>query len=234
MVLKVKKNQKIPLVERFFSVQGEGYHVGRAAIFLRYAGCNLDCKFADGALCDTPWQKANEVLPLPLLMRWIAEQARDCALRPMVILTGGEPTIQPSFNALVASLAAEGYYVAVESNGTCAPAGLELVDWLVVSPKDHVPQRRVKDPPEVLDEVRELVHEYRYVLSGPDAEKPPYLPAPAHFVSPALEADGKGLEALKGYTPKFVTGAVRRCVEIVRNDPRWRLSLQTQKWIQVR
>ena len=108
----------------FCSLQGEGHHTGRAAVFVRFAGCNLRCPF-----CDTDFESYREMTTAELL-------AAVCGYRPrFIVLTGGEPTLQVD-SALVAALQAEQFEVAMESNGThAAPANL---DWLTVSPKGNL------------------------------------------------------------------------------------------------
>lgn len=241
----------LALVEKFVSVQGEGANVGRAAVFLRLSGCNLDCVFADGAVCDTPWRKAREKTTVRDVVKWAVDVVTsrleragtieygaficDAPEPPMVIITGGEPTIAPGFDALVDGLRRVGFYVAVESNGTRWRPSLDGVDWLVVSPKTAISHARDVDP-EPDPRVLETAHEFRYVITGPDDPVPPmHRPLSArHFVSPAVEADGSGLESVRGIVPRFVPGAVERCMEITWGDPRWRISLQSQKWMMVR
>lgn len=249
----------LPLVEKFYSVQGEGFNAGHAAFFVRYAGCNLNCVFADGSVCDTPWQKAQEKISIHDLCTWIretdtatferaansglvvwTEQDAELAQPPLVIITGGEPTMHPTLSALIDALHDSSYPVAIESNGTRYQECLEAVDWLVVSPKNG-PEIRHKLPaqdPEPHPNVLAIAHEFRYVISGPNAPCPPYIENkndPVHYLSPALIADGTGMEWQDpNYFPKFAPGAVERCMEIILADPRWRLSLQTHKWLRVR
>jgi organic radical activating enzyme len=246
--------RSLALVEYFYSVQGEGANTGRAAFFIRFAGCNLNCVFADGAICDTPWQKAREKLTIDQLIFWMKTQLEAHIKHPhdglggrmidwfylpqeqlpIVILTGGEPTMAPAFDELVKALKHWHFTVAVESNGTRWREGLEQVDHLVVSPKDRISHNNPLGSPELDPRVVALPPaEYRYVITGADDTVPPFYPAANHFVSPALASDGSGMENLTG-TPSFAPGAVDRCLEIVQADPRWRLSLQTHKWILVR
>lgn len=225
----------LALVECFYSVQGEGANAGRAAFFIRFAGCNLDCRFADGSVCDTPWRKPNLKL---LWSELLNEIYRTIPPGAMVILTGGEPTMAPAFDRIVYDLKSGGWYVAVESNGTRWRESLTRVDWLVVSPKDRIEHGNPLGDPTPDARVLAYAHELRYVVSGMDAPLPEYhrelLPDVMRYVSPALAADGTGMEHTRGETPAFAPGAVDRCLQIVQNDPRWRLSLQTHKWIRVR
>lgn len=231
----------LPLVERFVSVQGEGFHAGRAAVFVRFAGCNLDCQFSDGSVCDTPWSKATEKVELAEVVDWAGQALPPTKLsnprrRPMLIITGGEPTMARGFSDLALRANGMGYYVAVETNGTTWNDGLDWVHWIACSPKDQVQHGpRAHGSPALHPLVEEAVAargEYRHVI-GPDSPMPPVRAAQAHYLSPAMQADGSGLEWQQG-VPGFVPGAVERCLELVQQDPRWRLSLQTHKWLRAR
>lgn len=250
---------KIALVEVFRSVQGEGYHTGRPAIFVRLAGCPLACEFAPGVVCDTPYQQANLKLTLDeLFYKYVADlcagywdvsrarKAHDPQAAPMMIFTGGEPTAAPAFDDLVVLANQMGFYTAVETNGTRWRDGLMWLDWISVSPKEHVPQTS-KAPhhnhnpqsPTLLMAVCDQMGnrqkrsgEYRYVVNGADMV-PPFLPAFRHYVSPAIKSNGSGDEWKTGW-PGFAPGAFERCLQIVTEDPRWRISLQTHKVTGVR
>src|SRR5438309_12004611 len=114
--------------EVFYTLQGEGYWTGRAAVFLRFSRCNLACQW-----CDTDFAAAERVGLDELLgrvaMRWPAGFPSNEA---MVVLTGGEPTLQLDAG-LVAGLNEMGFYTAVATNGTRPIAA--GVDWVCWSPK---------------------------------------------------------------------------------------------------
>ena len=113
--------------EIFYSLQGEGRNTGRAAVFVRFSGCNLKCSF-----CDTEFDSYREMTVDEILAAISSYPAR------FVVLTGGEPTLQVD-EAFIDALHQHGYEVAMESNGTRpAPANL---DWLTVSPKGNPQQR---------------------------------------------------------------------------------------------
>ncbi len=107
----------------FYSLQGEGHNTGRAAVFVRFAGCNLKCPF-----CDTDFGDFDEMDDADILRevgRWPAR---------FVVLTGGEPSLQAD-GALVELLHRHGYEVAMETNGTHElPPG---IDWVTCSPKGN-------------------------------------------------------------------------------------------------
>lgn len=245
---------KVSLVEVFKSVQGEGANVGRLAIFVRLAGCNLSCVFADGAICDTPYMRANLRPSMDELFRDLilprippGSLTRDTRLtRPMLILTGGEPTLHPAFDELAFQGSDRGFYVAVETNGTKFRPGLHDCDWICISPKNNVSQgspspyhNQNPQSPALHAKVGDFAGRYpekvewRYVISGPDTPRPPYYPGARHYLSPAIKADGEGMEWKTGF-PGFAEGAVDRCLAIIEEEPRWRLSLQTHKFLGVR
>ncbi len=256
----------VALTEMFSAPQGEGYNAGRFAVFIRLSGCNLRCEFVPGVVCDTPYMNKGYSATVTRVLEqaeyWTA--AINEALergggfseeQPMLIITGGEPTLQPGFNSLATRAVDRGWYVAVETNGTRWRPALKDVQWLTVSPKNGVEQTseaqghsRVKQPntavnPQVLLEMRRRANprlakwhneggEYRYVIT-PNSDMPNYEPAPRHYVSPAVLSDGSGLEWQQGF-PGFVPGAVNRCLSIIRRDPRWRISCQQHKILGVR
>ncbi len=137
--------------EVFYTLQGEGARSGRAAVFCRFAGCNLwsglerDRATALCDFCDTDFRgtdgpgggrfESAERLAEQILGQWPARE-HGRALGGYAVCTGGEPLLQLDA-ALIAALHARGFEVAVETNGTQpAPPG---IDWLCVSPKADVP-----------------------------------------------------------------------------------------------
>ena len=110
--------------EIFYSLQGEGFHTGRAAVFVRFAGCNLRCPF-----CDTDFSHSS-----PMTAGQIAERVFAFSSHPdtLIVLTGGEPSLQAD-DALLEVLHRHGQLITMETNGTHpVPAA---VDWITVSPK---------------------------------------------------------------------------------------------------
>jgi len=118
----------LALAETFYSVQGEGTWTGSPAVFVRLAGCNLNCRF-----CDTDFS-LKEFASVEDIVARVRALGGDC---PMVILTGGEPFAQDETRLLIEALRDDGRRVHIESNGTIA---LELPSdvWLTVSPKERL------------------------------------------------------------------------------------------------
>jgi 7-carboxy-7-deazaguanine synthase len=200
--------------EVYYTLQGEGTQAGRAAVFLRFAGCNLwtgreeDRAHAVCTFCDTDFVgtdgpgggkfRTPEALAAHVAAFWPGGG------RPYVVCTGGEPLLQLDAS-LVDALHARGFEVAVETNGTQpAPEGL---DWICVSPK--------ADAPVVLTQG----HELKLVYPQPEAP-------PERFAH--LAFDHFFLQPLDGPDRVAATeAAVRYCLA----HPQWRLSVQTHKVI---
>ena len=108
--------------EIFYSLQGEGYHSGTPAVFVRFSGCNLRCPF-----CDTQHEEGIEMSEAEIV------EAVKTYPASLVVVTGGEPAMQLT-EGLVDALHAAGKYVSVETNGTLPLP--KNVDWITLSPKD--------------------------------------------------------------------------------------------------
>ena len=108
--------------EIFYSLQGEGYHTGMPAVFVRFSGCNLKCSFCDTRHEEGTWMSDEDIV-------------REVIKYPVrvVILTGGEPGLWID-ERLVDALHQEGKYVCIETNGTCLLP--ENIDWVTCSPKE--------------------------------------------------------------------------------------------------
>lgn len=207
------------LREIFFTLQGEGFHTGRPAVFARFAGCNLwtgreeDRATATCTFCDTQFVGVG---PDGGRFATADEFADAVALRwpvgvvggePYVVCTGGEPLLQLDGEA-VDALHARGFAVAVETNGTqAAPRG---VDWITVSPKAGAPL------------VLERGDEMKLVFPQRGAEPHRFEQcAFTHFFVQPM--DGPDLDANTSAATAF-------CLA----HPRWRLSLQTHKLLGIR
>lgn len=191
----------------FYSLQGEGLYAGRPAVFLRFAGCNLQClKSEQGFDCDTNTFE-HEKMNLSEIVAKISE--KDRAGCRWVILTGGEPLLQTD-RQLTDGLHGNGYKIAVETNGTCDFAdgiGLSsMFDYVACSPKSGASIRLVK------------ADECRIVLPfGKDPPKELPLVADNYYLSPPF--DGLRVDEAD------LWWCVTRCLQ----DPRWSLSCQWHK-----
>ena len=188
----------------FYSLQGEGHNTGRAAVFVRFAGCNLRCSF-----CDTEFKTFREMSDEDILAA-----IRNYPSR-FVVLTGGEPTLQVD-ESFVDLLHQQGYEVAMESNGTRqAPQNL---DWLTVSPKEGGIWN--------VEEGMRMPDEIKVVFDEHTAEKLSSFHLPPSIFQLYLQPCDTGDAAHN----KVITQA---CVEYIKAHPQWRLSLQTHKLIDI-
>ena len=122
---------KYRVAEIFESLQGEGRNSGRQCVFVRFAGCNLKCPW-----CDTDFSERFALTRSELVAEICGYRAKS------VILTGGEPTLQPEMAELVADLRRHGLWIAVETNATAdfdAAPWLGFVDYIACSPKMEFP-----------------------------------------------------------------------------------------------
>ncbi|HEY7612603.1 MAG TPA: 7-carboxy-7-deazaguanine synthase [Gemmatimonadales bacterium] len=200
--------------EIFYTLQGEGANTGRPAVFCRFAGCNLwsgreadraeaVCRFCDTDFVGTDGPGGGKFADASALAGAVAGAwPASAAGRRFVVCTGGEPLLQLD-SGLVDALHAEGFEVAVESNGTVEPP--PGIDWLCVSPKAEAP----------------------LVVRGGDELKLVYPQAgaePSRFE--ALDFRQFFLQPMDGPARDANTAAaLRYCLD----HPRWRLSLQTHK-----
>ena len=200
--------------ECFYTLQGEGAQAGRPAVFLRFAGCNLwsgreqdragaVCNFCDTDFVGTDGAGGGKFTTAEALAAHVAARWPDLKQgRPCVVCTGGEPLLQLD-EAAIDALHAQGFEVAVETNGTQpAPAGL---DWICVSPK--------ADAPLVLTAGHELKLVYPQLLAPP--ERFEGLAFQHFFLQPM---DGL-------LHQQHTKAAIAYCLA----HPRWRLSVQTHK-----
>ena len=195
--------------EAFYSVQGEGVLAGTPMVFVRFAHCNLRCSAANaGFNCDTEFE-SGRVLTAAEVVELVADTGPP-GFAGWVLLTGGEPALQLN-KALIRELKAAGYMLASETNGTIKlPAGL---DWVCVSPKsaDHTLRQRQAD-------------EYKLVRVQGQALPLDWPVKAEHWVvSPGFAADGT-----------VQRSDVEWCVNLVKENPQWRLSLQIHKLLGVR
>jgi 7-carboxy-7-deazaguanine synthase (Cx14CxxC type) len=205
--------------EMYYTLQGEGAQTGRAAVFLRFAGCNLwsgreehraaaVCRFCDTEFVGTDGPGGGKFATAAALAAAACTHwpAGDADTAPYVVCTGGEPLLQLD-TAAIDALHDAGFEIAVETNGTIeAPPG---IDWLCVSPKANAElQQRSGD-------------ELKLVYPQSEADAQPERFSDLDFANFFLQpCDNAEQEA-----------NTRRAVDYCLKDPRWKLSLQTHKII---
>jgi 7-carboxy-7-deazaguanine synthase len=204
--------------EIFYTLQGEGVHAGRAAVFCRFAGCNLwsgreadraeaICQFCDTDFVGTDGDGGGKFADAAALAAAIAAKwPQSDAVNRFVVCTGGEPLLQLDV-ALIQALHLHGFQIAIETNGTLpVPEG---VDWVCVSPKAGVPL--------VVTKGNELKVVYPQET---DPRVYTELEFANFFIQPKDGLDAKN--------------SLQAAIQFCGDNPRWRLSLQTHKLIGIR
>ena len=197
--------QKYPIMEHFFTIQGEGTYSGRAAYFIRIAGCDVGCVWCD---VKESWDKdQHRTMTTNEIIEKVTESKTD-----FVVITGGEPAMY-NLNPLVEPLKKMGITIAIETSG-CYPLQGD-VDWYCFSPK------KFKAP---CDEAYLRANELKVIINHPSdldwankhAEK--VLDSCHLFLQPEWSKTEKLLPLIISY---------------VKGNLKWKISLQTHKYMNI-
>jgi len=192
----------------FWTLQGEGRWTGRRALFVRLPFCNYDCDW-----CDTEYDSFEKMTEDDFLAFARQEPSR------FAVITGGEPLMHKDLPRVLKLLKQEGFYVACETNGSY-PAP-DDIDYVTVSPKKFTQK---KYPEFFIDnQVLDRASEFKYVVDDEfDFEllkrHAPYKDAVTYSLSPEFGD-------MKNNVSKIIT--------YIQQNPQWKLSLQTHKWIDI-
>ncbi len=195
----------IPVMEHFYSIQGEGAHQGKAAFFIRLGGCDVGCVWCD---VKESWDARKH--PLKDVQSLLAEVQKTTAR--MVVITGGEPLMH-QLDLLTTKLREAGIKTHLETSGAYPLSG--HWDWICLSPK------KFKAPqPDILSQTHELKIIVYHTSDFEWAEKYAALVSPECklFLQPEWEKAPAMTPAVVAY---------------IMDHPRWQLSLQIHKYIQV-
>jgi 7-carboxy-7-deazaguanine synthase len=198
-------SELLPLMEHFYTLQGEGAHTGRAAYFLRLGGCDVGCVWCD---VKESWDaNKHSLIAVDDMCHWVI-----AAKAPIAVITGGEPLLH-NLNYLTEALQANGVKTHIETSGSSELSG--QWDWITVSPK------KFKAP---LASVLEKANELKVVVYNKSdfdwAEKHAAM-VPTHcklYLQPEWDQSGKMLPLI---------------IEYVKQHPQWGISLQTHKFMQI-
>ena len=191
--------------EIFYSLQGEGYNTGTASVFVRLSGCNLRCHF-----CDTQHEQGI-MMSLPQII----DEVNRWPEAPLLVLTGGEPSLWIDDTMIAALKQHTGKRIAIETNGThTLPAA---IDWVTLSPKSAYPGGDAA--PCILSHCDEL----KVVYTGQDLGQYAHIEATHHFLQPCFVDD-----------PEQRQRNLEVCVKAVLEHPQWRLSLQTHRLLGIK
>ena len=199
----VREGKLLPLVEEFYSIQGEGFHTGKAAYFIRLGGCDIGCSW-----CDTKYSWNSELCSFKLTDDIIAKIVASPA--KSVVVTGGEPSLY-NMEYLCSKLKENNIITFLETSGTNPLTG--KWDWICLSPKQS-------NPP--IERIYSQTHELKVIIASEDdiswAElNACKVSADCHlFLQPEWSARNTFLPFI---------------IEYIKNTPKWKISLQMHKYI---
>ena len=202
--LAVDKGEMLPLMEEFYTIQGEGFHTGTAAYFIRIGGCDVGCHWCD---VKESW---NAELHPPTSTDIIVENAAKYA--DTVVVTGGEP-LTWDMTLLTQKLKAKNLKVHIETSGAYPVTG--TWDWFCLSPKKN--KLPVSDAYAIANELKVIIY-----------NKPDFVFAEEQ----AAKVNGNAILFLQPEWSKKeeMTPLI---VDYVMNNPKWRVSLQTHKYLNI-
>jgi organic radical activating enzyme len=202
--LAVDKGLMLPLMEEFYTIQGEGYHTGTAAYFIRIGGCDVGCHWCD---VKESW---NAELHPPTNTDLIVENASKYS--ETVVVTGGEPLMW-DLSVLTQKLKDKSLKTHIETSGAYPLSG--TWDWICLSPKKNkLPTQTVYDN---ANELKVIIHnKHDFIFAEEQAEK--VNPNAILFLQPEWSKKEE-------MTPLIV--------DYVMNNPKWRVSLQTHKYLNI-
>jgi len=193
----------LPLMEEFYTLQGEGYHSGKAAYFIRVGGCDIGCSWCDSKLS---WNK--ELYPATDIREILAR----VLLTPVksVVVTGGEPS-QYNLRPFTELLKSHGFETYLETSGTYPLTG--HWDWVCLSPKPHAQSR---------GEYHQMAHELKVIIEF-DSD----------FRWAEVNAGLVNKNCMLYLQPEWSKreSMLPKIVDYIRNNPKWRLSLQSHKYV---
>ncbi len=201
----VNTKVELPLMEQFYTIQGEGFHSGRAAYFIRLAGCDVGCSWCD---VKESWDaEENQLVKIDELVNMVVASNSG-----FVVITGGEPCMY-DLTYLTSKLHKYKIEIALETSGTYELMG--KIDWYCFSPK------KFKAP---IESAYKLADELKVIIAHPSD----FQWAELHAV--LLKPECKlYLQAEWSKRERFLP----MIIDYVKNNPKWKISLQTHKYMQI-
>ena len=195
----------LPLVEDFYTIQGEGFHSGKPAYFIRLGGCDVGCRW-----CDAKYTWNPKVFP-PVDVDVVVKRAEECAAQAIVI-TGGEPLLYP-LEVLTEKLREKGLEIFLETSGTHPFSG--EFDWVCLSPKRQMPP---------LAEAFGRAHELKVIIQAPE-----------DFAWAEENARRVGRYCRLYLQPEWSAfdKIMPEIVEYAKAHPKWSISIQTHKFMRI-
>ena len=197
--------EKLPLVEDFYTIQGEGYHAGKPAYFIRLGGCDVGCRW-----CDAKYTWNPRIFP-PVDVDVVVARAQACEAQAIVI-TGGEPLLYP-LDVLTSRLKAAGLEIFLETSGTHPFSG--EFDWVCLSPKRQQPP---------LAEAFGRAYELKVIIQTEE-----------DFEWAEQNAKRVGRYCRLYLQPEWSVyeEIIPKMVEYAKAHPKWSISVQTHKFMRI-
>lgn len=203
--INLEEGKMLPLVEEFFSIQGEGYHAGKAAYFIRIGGCDVSCSW-----CDTKFSWDPELHPLvdadEIVCNAMKTKARS------VVVTGGEP-LKYNMDYLCSELKKQGFQTFVETSGAYPFSG--DWDWICLSPKRNTPP--IADFYERADELKVIIQTVSDFFWAEENAAHTGMNCRL-FLQPEWSRFERIIPGIIGY---------------VKKNPEWNISLQMHKFMHI-
>jgi organic radical activating enzyme len=200
-----KETSLLPLVEEFFTLQGEGYHTGRAAYFIRLGGCDVGCSWCDSRFSWNP--KLHPMVNADEIIENAIRSGTDS-----VVVTGGEPLMW-NLDYLCSGLKKKKIKTFIETSGAYKLSG--KWDWICLSPKQNMPP--VEEICGVADELKVIIHDSGDFEWAEKYRKMVNVDCRL-FLQPEWSRFGK-------ITPEIVL--------YIKKNPSWRISLQSHKYMHI-
>jgi len=204
------QESSLPVMEAFYTLQGEGFHQGKAAYFIRLAGCDVGCFW-----CDVKDSWDSTLHPKKTIQEIIKDITLQRSLvngNPIIVVTGGEPLLH-NLDLLTQELRTFNFKTHVETSGSSSLSG--YWDWICLSPK------KFKKP---LPEVLSVAHELKVIIYNKSDFK--WAEENAAQVSPNCKLYLQPEWSKAAQVTPFI-------IDYIKSNPRWQLSLQVHKYINI-
>jgi 7-carboxy-7-deazaguanine synthase len=197
--------RKLPLVEEFYTIQGEGYHTGKAAYFIRIGGCDVGCSWCDTKFSWNP--SLHPVVPAEQIVEHVVAQPAAA-----VVVTGGEP-LMANMDYLTNILKKEGIETFLETSGAYPLSG--TWDWICLSPKKNAPP---------VEELFKKAHELKVIIASEEDLK--WAIENGERVTPGCK-----LYLQPEWSQREVI--LPLIIEFAKAHPQWMISLQSHKYMRI-
>ena len=219
----------LPLVEQFHSLQGEGYHAGKSAFFIRLAGCKVGCSW-----CDTKHSWDEKKYP-SISIKKIIEQIKIARKKgaSFCVITGGEPLqhnldkFSKSIKQMTMGEKQNSMRIHIETSGVNSISG--TYDWITLSPKRHSPPKNYYL--KKCNEIKIIINEKKDIEFAIQIKKEILKQYRSSTIEDGLTKEDKIYYLQPGWNNE---DGFSLAIDFVKNNPDWKLSLQTHKYLKIK